>query len=266
MKAVDAIGNFEAYRDFMQQGTGRSILYLILITLILGIAILAGPILAVTGGVDQFITEFDNDAPEFILADGELWVDAPMPLVLYRDHASLGIVDTTGTIDESVLEGYSEGVFIGRTHLVHKRNIAETREIDFTSMEGLVITKDLVSQYLPYLKWIGAIIFVFGIGYFLIAKLLTALIFGLIAMLIARMQKKGLIYGEGLNAAAYALTPALLWQLMVHFVPITVPGATMIYYGIVVFYLWKALDVAKDGTGPNFMEPPVTPPPPGPIG
>jgi len=151
-------------------------------------------------------------------------------------------------------------MFIGKTYLVHKTAM-ETRHIDFASLDGLVITKDMLNRYLPLLKWVGLIMVVIGTGYFFIAKFITALVFGLVAMLIARLQEKELIYGEGLNIAVYALTPALLWQLVVYFVPVVIPGSTSVYYGIIVFYLWKAIGVAKNGSNSDFAEPNATPPP-----
>jgi len=44
MKAIHALCSFEAYRGFMRERTGRAILYLLLVTFVFAIIIMAMPI------------------------------------------------------------------------------------------------------------------------------------------------------------------------------------------------------------------------------
>ena len=69
----------QEYPDLIKKPAEKALAYLVVLTLI--ISVLYGIRIAVNLNtmVDTAVTEFANKAPDFLFANGEIKVDAPMP-------------------------------------------------------------------------------------------------------------------------------------------------------------------------------------------
>lgn len=244
----NSIVSFESYRHFLRQKVGRAVLYLLLLSLILS---------AVTGikvlydfnyGIDVMIRNFRTEVPNFVLKNGELTVDAPMPYYVEKDEDFLFVIDTSGKLDESVLNDYPEGIFLSRYEAVLKQNAFEIRKIDFSSLAGATITKDEVINWLPLLKWLSIFIIVFGFLFYFIGKLLSALLISLLGLIMSSAAKFRMEFGDLYKLSIYTLTLPMVIKALVGLAGINIPFFWLIYYGIAVFYLWKAIQLLKRDT------------------
>lgn len=248
----DSAINLPAYRKFASRPWGRVIGYLMLLVFILGTPVLISFVYDFNKVLNMGINEFSKGAPDFVLKNGELEVAGKMPLVIEDEVVgnSVFIVDTSGSTDASVLENYESGIFVSKTNIVNKRNKAETQIFNFSELEGMEFTKADVEQWLPYLKLTGLFIILFGLLYFILAKAISAAIFGVVCLLFSQVQQAGLAYGQAFKITVYALTiPTLLQALMAILTPGLFFGG-LVYYTVLLLYLWFAVKAYKDTADP----------------
>ena len=242
----DSAINFSRYRYFANLPWKRVITYLLLMVLVLGIPVLLSIAYDFQRDMTKVIEQFNKNAPDFVLKNGELTVAGEMPLVYESGNQdSAIIIDTSGETDSSVLDDYEQGFFIEKTKLVFKRDSLETQEYHFSALKELELEKADVVDILSYLRPISAMIVFFGLIYFIFAKLCTVSILSLVTLLFSGIQNCGLNYGQSFKITVYAMTIPTLFQSLQN---IIAPGfiyGWAIYYSIAVIYLLFAVRSTK---------------------
>ena len=239
-----SITNFEFYTYILKESLGRAFLYLVLLSLLLGAIGLIQPIIGVNEGINLAIQYFQADVPEFTFANGELDVQGEMPIIMGEEE-SVFIIDTSGQLDATVLDDYESGVFISRYEMISKENGFETRRINFSQLRELSFTKSDVERWLPHLRWIHLIVMIFGLAGAILAKLISTLFISLLGLIVNAVKKAGLSYKDIYKLGIYAITLPAIIKLIIGQMPFEIPFFSVIYYGVVVFYLWKAMDEIK---------------------
>lgn len=245
-KAKAAVCSIEAYINFARQSLGKGILYIFLLSLILGgIVSIKGAVTAnkVMKDASSWVT---NNVPHFSLSNGELQVDGDMPM-LFEEDGGIIIIDTENEVDTDILDNYTSGIIITSTQLYGKKSTGEVRIISFA---------DLVLEDMDYTgEEIGNIIQGFGI-----IMIITILLLGTILWFIGKFISLftivaigGLITGAltkcktnyemSCKIGAYALTAPMLLKCIVSLVGITIPFFFVIYYGITFAYMGCAFKV-----------------------
>ncbi len=122
------------YENVLRETVGRAVLYLILISLLLG----AIGAIEVNYGISEFIKIYNEGWPNFELKDGELSVDGNMPIVLLEDEDNYFVIDTTNNTSPDVLDSYSEGALILKDKMINKKSEVQTEVIDFKSLGSCI--------------------------------------------------------------------------------------------------------------------------------
>ena len=242
----NSITRFEAYKYFFRQSFGKAFLYLILISI---------PLAAISGfrtiydfnvGINDAVKYVKTDFPNFELTNGELEVDAEMPYIVEKNEEELIIIDTTDKADATILNGYESGIFISKYGLDYKKSAFETRKIDFASFNGVTFTKDSILKWLPYLKWFTLLIILFGFFFYIIGKLISALFLSIGGIIMAKVIKHKISFGNLYKLSIYCLTLSILINALINLMGLTIPFFSLIYYGIALVYLWKVIKVLKN--------------------
>lgn len=242
----DSAINFSQYRYFANLPWKRVISYLLLMVLVLGIPVLLSFAFDFQRDMTKRIEEFNRTAPDFVLKNGELTVAGEMPLVYESgNHNSAIIIDTSGKTDSSVLDDYDQGFFIEKTKIVYKQNSLETQEYHFSALKDLKIEKADVVNMLPYLKTMSMMIVLWGLIYFIFAKICTVSVLSLVTLLFSGIQNCGLNYGQSFKITVYAITIPTLFQSLQNIVAPGFVYGWSIYYTIAVIYLWLAVRSTK---------------------
>ena len=240
----DSAINLSQYRRFANQPWGKVISYLLLIILILGIPVLLSIVFDFNKEVDNWVAEFNKNIPDFVLKDGELAVSGEMPLIFEDksgEEKSIYVIDTSGETDGSVLDDYDTGMFISKKEAVVKRSALEKQTFSFSAFQGGEIHKADAEKYLSYMKLIGIFIVLFGLIYFFLSKLCTAVVLGFVCLIFSVIQNTGLQYSETFKIAIYALTIPTLFQALQHILAPQFIYGLFIYYTIALLYLWFAV-------------------------
>lgn len=240
-KFVNSMSKISSYELFLHQPLNKAIVYLLLLTVVFAGITSVRDAVMLNSGVDELIYQFANEVPDFEVNNGELFVDAEMPLVIEDTPDNVFIIDTSGQLDESVLEGHDQGVFISRYGYTHRQGI-RTQHFNFSDLPGLTFTKDDVIHFLPYLKWLSLFIIVFSLLFFFVGKLFSAFIVGIIGLFLESMAKYKIGFNNLYKLSIYALTSSIVLQFLIRLTTIEVPNFWIIYYGLACVYIWKVLE------------------------
>jgi len=240
-----SITRLEAYKYFFRQSFGKAFLYLFLISI---------PLAGISGfraiydynmAINDATSYVKTDFPNFQLKNGELEVDAKMPYIVEKTEEII-IIDTTDKADATILNDYESGIFISKYGLDYKKSAFETRKIDFASLNGVTFTKDNLLKWIPYLKWFILAIIFFGFFFYIIGKLISALLLSIGGIIMAKVLKHRISFGNLYKLSIYSLTLSMLIQALINLMGLTIPFFSLIYYGIALVYLWKVIKVLKN--------------------
>lgn len=248
-KFINSIYNPKAYNEFLKQSTGKAILYIFLLSLILGIINSLFFILPMNSVISSVQEEIEDSIPYFELKDGHLNVEGDMPIEITDDEAII-YIDTENPIDPSIIDDYDIGYLITSDSIIVKSgNMTQSLSFNNLANEG-TLTKDQLISLMPLVFKVITIMFiiVYPLGTFL-GKLLTAVVLAIFGIIICKFLNKPLRYSECFKLSLYALTvPMLLNTLNYVFMflsGIVIGGFTLIYYVTAVVYLFigiKSLD------------------------
>lgn len=233
------------YPDLMRKSTGKCILYLVLLVLLFGTPVMIDLSWTYNQEIDAMLAAAEKELPDFRFANGELTVDADMPVLISGEDEQLIIIDTSGKTKADVLDDYDAGIFISRDQLVNKENALKTETLNFKELKELSFNKDKVLEWLPLLKVFWIFLLLFGLLFMILGKLLAAVILALLGLLLANLQQYSLTYEQSLRLCTHALTGPIIFQACKDMVYPQLPFNGLIYYAIFIVYMWLAIKTIK---------------------
>lgn len=247
MKIVSSIQGIKHYENVLKETGGKAVLYLLLISLLLGaIGAIRGSVEAYDG-ISKFTKMYNDQCPNFELKNGELSVEGKMPLVLSNDKDNYVVIDTTNNTKPDILKSHSKGILILKDKMIQKENEIQTRETDFKSFQGTTINKSIINRYLPYVNIIIPFIFLGNMFGYFIGGLLSSLFLALFALIINGIFKTKLTYGQLYRLSIYALTtPIIISTLFKIFNLEHFSFYWLVYHIIAYIYIGFALNKLKN--------------------
>lgn len=241
-KFKNALYNAEAYVVFLKQGLGKGILYIFILSLILGGILSIKIAYDFNKGMNEIIGQSEGNIPSFQIKDGKLIVDASMPIT-YKAEDMLIIIDTQRDIDEAALEGYKQGIAISATKMYSKKSIGQVETLDFSSCQDLKVTVADIKGFITSIRGIGsAVIIILGILFSFIGKLLSVfIVMGIGGIIVGALVHHKTNYETSCLLGTYALTVPMLLKFIVGIIGVTVPYFFVVYYGIAVVYVGRAI-------------------------
>ncbi|HWE28265.1 MAG TPA: DUF1189 family protein, partial [Polyangia bacterium] len=177
-----------------------------------------------------------DEIPTITIRNGQASADVEQPWVksLGTDdhgHAVVAIIDTTGARQDFAAN--EVGVFLKKREVMVKQDSEELRIVPLSRFPDTTIGPDIVRGWIatamrraPF--YIGA----FLVVWYLFAKSMQALLLVLAALIGARAMR----FGQLFTVAVYALTPAVLLDSALPFLPFHVPAFWLVYTAIGVTY------------------------------
>ena len=216
-KVYYSIAGFSKYRYFLRQSTGKAVIYLLLISMVLALITIIPDSLLYNKAMDELATNFNSLIPDFRLADGKLEVSGEMPIIIDGDGANI-IIDTSPGAEERILNQYDIVILITSDKIIQKNFVNKTVR-NLSSFQGLVLTRDSIKQVLPIMKPIGVIIFIMAGIFFVCGKFISALIVSLIGLIINSIKNTRLSYRSIFKLSVYSLTMPLLLCTILSLLP-----------------------------------------------
>lgn len=235
--------DFSFYQLVEKESFGKAFVYLILFSLLISLVSMIGPISNFNNGINYIVEKLESDIPYFELSNGELYFEGEMPIISVDDEDNIFIIDTTNKTDPSILDDYKKGFYIDKNKLIYKENLIKKEVFEFNDIKEIQITKYDIQKFLPYLKFISIFIMIFIIIGVIIGKLFSSLFVSLIGLIVNSAVKSGLSYKDIYKLGIYSLTLPSIIKLMYKNITFPYSGYIFffVYYGIVTFYLTKAM-------------------------
>ncbi len=234
--------DFKAYAGFKKGTMGRAFLYLFVVSMIFGII---GSV-KIYMGMDQAFKDmhqtFTKDFPNFTFTKDGLEVEGKMPIISAEGNKFVTVVDTEGKVSPSVLDLYEEGIYVGKTKLIFKKNQVETREYDLSSFKELApLTKRDVEKFFAYSWVISLFVIIFFLAFYFVAKIVNAAVVGLIGLIYSAITRSGESYGNLFKLSVYALTLPIILETLQMVTGFNIPFFFWVYFAIAAGYLIYAL-------------------------
>lgn len=237
-----SIAGFDNYRYFLRQSTGKAVVYLLLMALLIGIISYVPILSEINKGMDEVISSFDSTVPDFTFSNGELHVEGNMPVTLGGGDYPI-IIDTSDNPDESILEDYDNAMMLTKDKIIQKTYV--NRQVtELSPLKGFTITRADIKEVLPMVKPIGILFFIFGIIFFICAKFINALFISLIGMIINSVRKTNLNYQSVFKISVFSLTLPLLVCTLIGML-LHAPYMWLLYYVIAAVYVYGAINSIK---------------------
>ncbi|WP_058485512.1 DUF1189 domain-containing protein [Defluviitalea phaphyphila] len=240
-----SLSDFSFYKVIVQESIGKAVVYLILLSLILGILNYIKPFYE----INKSIKKFEQIIPNITLKNGKLNVDARMPIIM-GDFDDVIIVDTREGTDENILYNYKQGILVTKREIFIKYSTNTKKSYLFNIWKNEVLNKQNLINFLSFFKFIvipfyGLIIVLLTI----IVKLIGSLFVSLIGLIINVIYKANLRYKAIYKIGVYSMTLSSIIKIAINQLSIEIPFFHLlflfVYYGVIVFYITKAIKEIK---------------------
>lgn len=243
-KIYYSIAGFEKYRCFLRQSIGRAIAYLILLSLIASLLVFIPQQIEFNKMVDHLTKNFDSIVPDFTFSEGKLTVNARMPIVI--DNGSMSVVIDTSDKAEDILVFYDRVILITSNKIIQKY-YTNRNEISLSTLSYLNMTREDIERSLPYMKYMGALMYLLYIMAFIFGRFIMALLVSFIGLAINSMKQTGLSYRSIFKLSVYSITLPTLLIAVISFIPFQIPFLGLFYYVIASVYMYGAINIIKKG-------------------
>lgn len=248
------------YRDVGKNWRGTGLLYLLL-----AIALLWIP--STIKGHREFARFVDNDAkgitqqvPAITITNGQVSTDVPTPYFIKdpKTGSTLAIIDTTDNSPEVI--NTSVPVVLAKTKLIMRKNAAETQVYDLAGVKSFFVDRARVEGWLATARrWFFPALYPVAVLFSFVFRAIQVLIYALIGLLFARMLNANLDYKTLMRLAAISITPVMVLNVVVEFLPVHLPGWAVLGLIIELVYLFFAVKVNAEVDVPQYQPPTVYP-------
>jgi len=249
------------YRDVGQNWRGTGLLYLLVVLALVWIPTIIKGQLGLSRWVDGESKEITTQIPAITISKGQVSTDVPMPYLIKdpKNGTEIAIIDTTGEYE--TLENTNAKFLLTKSKLIASRNASETRSYDLSGVESFYVDRPLVESWLVTLRRLFIPVFYpLALIFSFIFRAIQVLVYALIGLLFARMLNANLDFKSLMRLAAISITPVLILNLLFEFLPVRIPGWTLIGIIIALAYLFLAVKVNTEPEGPaEYLPPPPYP-------
>ncbi len=245
-KVYYSIKGFDSYRFFIRQKTGKAVVYLLLLSLIIGLVGIIQPLMLSSKMINEMIEGIETAIPDFTFQNGKLDVEAEMPLIIGEGGSTI-IIDTSGGTNESILDSYDNAILILQDRMIQK-NYANQQATDFSLLQGISLDRSDVKNMLPLIKWFMLLLFIILPPFIIAGRFLSALFVSIIGIIINSVKNTNLPYRDIFAISAYSMTLSLIIGTILDFAGVPFLLSTLVFYLISAVYTWGAINSIKRNT------------------
>ncbi len=238
-----SITSFDKYRLFLRQSTGKSVVYLLLITLVLSIAVNVSTYNEFSKVIDLTTGYIAENIPDFRFDNGKLEVNGDMPFVIESEGVPV-VIDTRPGAEDIILNQYDTVMLITSEKFIVK-NYVDRSEVPLSLYQGLVMTRDDLIRSIPMMKPVLTIIFIIAGLFFIIGKFISALIVSLIGMAVNSIKRTNLTYRSIFKISIYSMTLPLIVCTILNILQLSVPFLWVLFYIGCAIYITGSLNRIK---------------------
>lgn len=230
------------YRDVGANWKKISFLYLLLLLSVCLIPIMFRTHQMVSDYVQAKAPEIVKQIPLITISKGKVSVDAKMPYVIKdpESKASIAIIDTTG--QTTTLKGSEAFVLLTKESLIVRKDKTETRTFDLSEIDSLTINQSVAYGWIDtFLEYFIFVLYPFSLIFSFALRIVQALIFALMGLVLATRLKSGLSFSSFMSLAIVAMTPSIMLDTVYNYMDIAIPSWWLVDFVIALGYFFFAL-------------------------
>jgi hypothetical protein len=254
-----SITSFDKYRLFLRQSTGKAVIYLLLLTMVLSAAIYTATYYRYSEAFDIASEYIINELPDFRFENGKLDVSGEMPITIDSNSIPI-VIDTRPDAEDRILNTYDIVMLITSDKLIVK-NYIERSEVPLSIYSGLDLTRDELVSYMPAMKLIYGIFIFFAAIIFIIEKFISAFVVSLIGRAVNSIKGTRLSYQSIFKISIYSMTLPLIVFSILNILQLSIPLMWVLFYiccGVyvtgVISRIRSELDAMNDEINGDNME------------
>ena len=208
--------HFQNYRSIRDVPVTTSLKFIGRLMALLTLILMLASIPRVRRGIDEFARRLDTNRPEFTLRDGKVEATGPQPFV-WGDESLRFMLDTTGHVtlpDTNAQQGvlFTSDRFVYWLTLSNgEQSVVRSHEASLAGFPNGPVNGDYFRSLMRSFLWLlipFSWLFLTLAG--LLACLIQAYVFSLVASLLERAVPHGLQLPQLLNIAIHAVAPAAI--------------------------------------------------------
>lgn len=250
----------ELYAEAARQWKGVGFLYLFFLLALAWIPAMVEMHLNFSDYMTEHFSEFVSQVPKITIENGEVSVDVPTPHEIRNPETGelIAVIDLTGEI--SSLDGTEAKVLLTKTHVYLQQNTRpETRVYDLSNVKEFTLTQDDITVWGELARqWLAVVFYLFAVLFSLVYRILQALLYAAIGLLMARRAKSELTYDALLRLTVLAVTPPILLGTLWDMTGLTIPLWWFLSFLIAMGYLYFGIHSNAEATA-SPASPPETP-------
>lgn len=235
-----SIINPASYEEVLDQSLGKTLKYVLLLFVITFLIIWVVASIRYVTWVNIVTDALDTEVPNFEFGNHILTVDGPQPIVSKTGNYTV-VVDTTGAIDPEYIEAIDGNAMVLTDDRIVMRDGLEERALLYSEVPFEFTKTQLLDGISSFLTWMLIFSGIFAFGWGLGGKLLTALILGLVGLIMDSVLTTRLRFGQIYNVCAHALTGSILLAAIKTCAFPRLPAFGWAYWGLALIYLYLAL-------------------------
>jgi uncharacterized protein DUF1189 len=230
-----------------RQKLRRTFAYLLLLVVLSTASATASVMLKLRDAV-RWLEPHLDEIPTITIKNGRASADVEQPWVKRlgtddQGHDVVAIIDTTGRRTD--FEPNEVGVFLKRTEVAIKTD-GDTKVLSLARVPDTTIGPDVIRGWIKEaMRKVPFYLAAFFVVFYLFVKSMQAVLLVLAALVGARAQLR---FGELFTVAVYALTPAVLLDCALPFLPFRLPMFLLVYTAMAIAY---AILGAQRATAPT---------------
>lgn len=239
--------DFTAYKDFLAQGLGKSVLYIFLVTLLFSTITNFKTIDTINSEISDLQDALVNVIPNFEFTNGEFSIDSSEP-VYYKHNGNILIIDTVNKTNASALDSYSNGMYINSKELIYRQNYTTICSADLSDYSDFTFTNQSVEKLLLLFQIIFPVVLFICVPIvsFLINLAAGFIVVGPLSLFISSIMEIRMNYYRACTLSFYAMTLPLLLESLLNVSGIEIDNFYVLFYILSLIYCSLALKEIKN--------------------
>lgn len=247
---VRSIYSPKTIASFRNQGIGKTILYVFLLSLVAVIPSILYFSNAFSDGISTAKSTIEDEIPSFTIKDGELKADQKDPIFIDRDNFTI-VLDDTGSIDKSTLKTRDNAIGLLKNEIVLVAG-GQVESYSYSLMTDLNISKDDFVSFLEVVESSLVIIipivfivtFIFGSA----MQFIEITILALFGLLLKNTLRKDIQYRHLWRMGAYSVTLPTVFFFIMDLLKTNVPSGFLIDFFVSLIILLLAIKEIPSST------------------
>ncbi|WP_303984203.1 DUF1189 domain-containing protein [Niallia circulans] len=230
--------------SFRFQGIGKTIIYLLLLTIIASLPNIYYLNKGINEAIHTFSVTMEDEVPSFTISDNILHTDNDEePTIIEKPDLTI-IVDSSGTYDHAKVSSYGNTVALLKNEFVIVTS-GQAQTFAYSSFGNFTMTSEELIDFIQGMDSLSyvfiIILVVIYILFMLLYKVLQTLVLAMFGSFFARIFGKGLTYAQCWKITVYSITIPVIFFAIMDCLQTVVPNGYLLNWFISLFLVCLAI-------------------------